>query len=464
MTIADNKILIAEIEGTLTKKLPVKLGVNKKNELVRLVFEICRANDFSLSDVLKKSEIDSLIKQGKGELFHKVKDRLLKMRYSSIGPHDDPNIVPVAIDSLHEECSPSGFDITPKRIFVEKSIENLEWTNDFLNNFPGIEVLRIDHIRDGMRALSRDKPVNLYNQRSDNLFLVRNKSSFVKICPCSKGVKRCGYWILNLGFGCSMDCSYCYLQLYSNASGFILPANIDEYYPHIETFDREASQRIRIGTGEFTDSLYLDRYTNYTSFLIPFFRKQKNLVLELKTKSNDIANILREEPNNNVVVSWSLNALPMAQKYEKGSISVDERIDAALQVARRGYQVGFHFDPIIYYPGWKDDYKAVVDKMFSFEEIREKTAWISLGTLRYTSGLKQTAEQRFSDNNLFYYGDFFQDVDGKLRYPRNLRIEMYNAMIEWIRSFDTSCWIYLCMEFLDLWKKTTLRKSDYSYQ
>ncbi|MCD6352712.1 MAG: DNA photolyase, partial [Proteobacteria bacterium] len=122
------------------------------------------------------------------------------------------------------------------------------------------------------------------------------------------------------------------------------------------------------------------------------------------------------------------------------------------------------FDPIVYYQGWKDDYKAVVEKMFSFDEIRTKTAWISLGTLRYTPGLKQTAEQRFADNNLFYCGDFFQDVDGKLRYPRELWIEMYNAMIEWIRSFDTSCWVYLCMEFLDLWQKTTLRKSDYSYR
>ncbi|MCD6353640.1 MAG: hypothetical protein J7M06_05465 [Proteobacteria bacterium] len=335
MTIADNKILISEIERALAKKLPVKLGVNKKNELIRLIYEICRSHDLSLPDVLEKAGIDLLVEKGRGELFHKVKDRLLKIRYPSICPDDDPHIMPLEIDACREECQPVDFDIVPKRIFVEREIEDQEWTHNLILNFPEAEVVPINHVKEGMKILSGDDPVNLYNSRSENLFLVRNKSSFIKICPCSKGVKRCGYWILNLGFGCSMDCSYCYLQRYSNASGFILPANIDEYYPYIEKFDRESSKRIRIGTGEFTDSLYLDRYTNYSSYLISFFRKRKNLVLELKTKSNDINNVLREEPHNNVVVSWSLNAIPMARKYEKGSISVDERINAALEVAKK---------------------------------------------------------------------------------------------------------------------------------
>ena len=49
--------------------------------------------------------------------------------------------------------------------------------------------------------------------------------------------------------------------------------------------------------------------------------------------------------------------------------------------------------------------------MFSNSLIREKTAWISLGTLRYTPGLKQVAESRFEDNLMFYSGEFFEDTD-----------------------------------------------------
>jgi spore photoproduct lyase len=159
-----------------------------------------------------------------------------------------------------------------------------------------------------------------------------------------------------------------------------------------------------------------------------------------------------------------MNTPRMAERYEKGGINVGERIEAALRVAKKGYRIGFHFDPVVYYEGWEDDYKAVVEKMFSFDEIRKNTVWISLGTLRYAPGFKQVVEQRFAENLMFYEGEFFVDTDGKLRYPRELRIDMYNRMIGWIRSFDTSCWIYLCMEPEEVWKRTVLGRRDYEYK
>ena len=221
--------------------------------------------------------------------------------------------------------------------------------------------------------------------------------------------------------------------------------------------------RTRIGTGEFTDSLAFDDHTAYSSYLIPFFKERKNLILELKTKVGRIDNCLKQDPHDNVVISWSINTKRIAEKYEKGGASVQERIDAALRASERGYRIGFHFDPIVYYPGWEKEYKAIVEDMFSKEMIRKNTAWVSLGTLRYTPGLKQAAENRFEDNLIFYQGEFFLDTDGKLRYPRKLRIHMYNKMVEWIRSSDTKCWIYLCMEPSELWQKTLLKKSDYEF-
>jgi len=234
--------------------------------------------------------------------------------------------------------------------------------------------------------------------------------------------------------------------MYSNAPGILLPANIEDYYAHIMEFDRKASPRTRIGTGEFADSLAMDRYTRYSFALIPFFRKTRNLVLELKTKSADIDNVLREDPHENVVIAWSMNTREMAERYEKGGATVGDRIDAAKRAAERGYKVGFHFDPLIYHEGWEDAYRGVVEEIFSHGEIRRNTAWISLGTLRYTPGLKQTAEQRFSDTLMFYEGEFFADRDGKLRYPRGLRTDMYEKMTGWIREHNSSCWIYPCME------------------
>ena len=463
MSIKNNSQFALQIEEYLRKKLPIKLGVNKKNELVRLVYEICRARDISIEDVISQAKIEEIIEGGRQDLFHKCKRAFLEIRYPSISPGDDPHIMPFDSTFSDQECSIWDSEIHPKRIFIEESVKGLEWTDSFLQNFPHAEQILIKDVKEGLKRISKPVSTAVYNARRENLFLVEGKSAFIKICPCTKECVRCGYWILNIGFGCPVDCAYCYLQMYSNSPGLILPANIEDYYANIEELDKKAAGKIRIGTGEFTDSLALDRYTKYSSYLIPFFRNTKNLIFELKTKVSEIDNVLKEEPHDNIVISWSMNTPVVAERYEKGGASISERISAAREASRKGYKIGFHFDPIVYYLGWEKDYKCTIKTIFSFDEIRQNTVWISLGTLRYTPGLKQEAEKRFEENLMFYQGEFFIDIDGKLRYPRDLRIDMYNKMAEWIKSFDTSPWIYLCMEPRELWKKTILDKASYVY-
>ncbi len=463
MTVRNNVNLIAETEKYLQQKLPIKLGINKKNQLSRLIYEICRANSLSLEDVARGINIDKLLEGGKGELYHRIKKELLRIRYPSMKTGDDPHIMPFTAHASDKECPVWDSEIYPKRIFVEKSVKDLDWTARFIANFAGAETVLMDSMREALQGLAKKDPIGFYNARRDNLFVIKNKAAYVKICPCTKNVVRCGYTILNMGFGCALDCSYCYLQLYSNFPGLIFPANIEDHLAAARDFDGKAAKRTRIGTGEFTDSLYLDRHTKYSSFLVPFFRDMKNLVLELKTKTIDIDNVLEQEPHDNVVISWSMNTRNMARRYEKGGASVGDRIDAARRAARRGFRVGFHFDPVVYYRDWEREYETLVKEIFSVKEIARNTAWVSLGTLRYTPGLKQTAERRFADNNIYYCGDFFAGADGKLRYPPELRIAIYNNMIRWIRSSGTPAWIYLCMEPDGVWEKTDLRREGRSF-
>ncbi|MFH1847174.1 MAG: spore photoproduct lyase family protein [Candidatus Omnitrophota bacterium] len=456
MPISENKRLITEIEKELVKSVPVKLGINKKNEIIRLVYEICCGRNLSVNKVIKESGMLEIAKQGKAEFFHKVKKVLLKFRYPSLSADDDPHLMPLKIHQSGEEYPCWDMQISPKSIFVEESIKNNKWTNKFLEKFPKADVVPIKSYLQGTKHFIVKDPVDLYNNRRENIFLIKHKSAFIKKCPCTKKCRRCGYWILNIGFGCPIDCAYCYLQLYSNAPGIVLPANIEDYLDCIRQFDDNLEQRLRIGTGEFTDSLALDKYTEYSGYLIPFFRKTKNLIFELKTKAVEIENVLKIEPHENVVISWSINTPYIAKNYEKGGANMMERITAARRAAERGYKVGFHFDPIVYYPGWEKEYASIIKELFSIEQIRKKTAWISLGTLRYTPGLKQAAERRFSDNSIFYYGEFFTDIDGKLRYPRMLRIEMYNKIISWIKAEGVLSWIYLCMEPEAVWAQTVI--------
>jgi spore photoproduct lyase len=226
-----------------------------------------------------------------------------------------------------------------------------------------------------------------------------------------------------------------------------LPANIDDFFAQFNALYEKIKKPIRIGTGEFCDSLALDHITEYSKKLIPFF-KNKNGYFELKTKSANINNILEIDASPNIVISWSLNPNELIKSEELATAALGERLEAAKKVKQKGYNIAFHFDPIIYSENYKSLYQEVVEKIYS--HLPGPFAWISLGTLRSHRQLKSIAEQRFSKSNIFY-GELLLSEDKKLRYPKFLRQEIYKNMLKLIRSHDNTTPLYLCMEDKETW-------------
>ncbi|RMG62294.1 MAG: GNAT family N-acetyltransferase, partial [Bacteroidetes bacterium] len=86
---------------------------------------------------------------------------------------------------------------------------------------------------------------------------------------------------------------------------------------------------------------------------------------------------------------------------------------AARRCVDHGYPVAFHFDPLIYYPQWEEDYRALIGELF--ESIpASSVAWISVGALRLPPGLKEIIRQRFPRSRV-PLGELLPAGDGKLR-------------------------------------------------
>jgi spore photoproduct lyase len=166
-----------------------------------------------------------------------------------------------------------------------------------------------------------------------------------------------------------------------------------------EEFTHYKKPWMRIGTGEFSDSLMLDHITKYSPAIIEFFNNHKDAVFEFKTKSSNIDNLLKIKHSGNIVVSWSLNPQKIIDKNEFFTASLSDRLASAKECAKSGYKIGFHFDPIIYFKGWEREYGKVIDLLFS--KIKPKDiAWISMGTFRFKPELKSIIENRFPENEI----------------------------------------------------------------
>lgn len=421
---------------------------NQLRDIERLIFEIIRRESCSLDEIFYYLENESNAdKQCGRNKFFAIKKSLIKRRFPLTHKHSKTDAKELFLGQVRP---PLGDNVTvkqnfiPSGIFIEKAVKDSYLVKNFREKFPNTPVQIINSYNE---YLSKTK-FSISKLKEPLVFLIKEKWDFLKPCPCTKVHLNCGYWVLNLGFGCPFDCSYCFLQCYANFPGIILPANIEDFFIEFDALCKKLKRPIRIGTGEFCDSLALDEITQYSSKLVPYF-KDKNVFFELKTKSNKISNLLNIQPSGNIVVSWSLNPQSLIEQEEVATASLKERLIAAKTLQEKGYNVAFHFDPIIYTENWEALYKNTIDLIYSY--LKPPFSWISLGTLRCHRSLKAVNELRFPKSNIFY-GELFTGEDKKLRYPPFLRREIYKNMVKWIKLRDGLSPVYLCMENKEMWE------------
>lgn len=282
------------------------------------------------------------------------------------------------------------------------------------------------------------------------LFLTSNQGAFVKKCPGTRFYTCCGYQILHIGTYCTMDCAYCILQSYFHPPVLQFFVNHQDMFNELD--DLFQHRRItRIGTGEFTDSLIWEDWTDLTRILVSKFSKQNRAVLELKTKTNAVSKLKDLEHNRKTIVAWSLNTEYAINENERCTASLTERLEAAASCASWGYPVAFHFDPMIIYDGCEQDYLQVIDRIFSFVS-PQNTVWISIGSFRFIPDLKAVVQTRFPDSKIVY-GEFVPGLDGKMRYFKPLRLALYRQIVSRIRQTAPGVTAYFCMEDDDIWQK-----------
>jgi spore photoproduct lyase len=289
------------------------------------------------------------------------------------------------------------------------------------------------------------------------LYLTAQKGHFVRACPgaTSHNIQSqlcCGYMIVDLIYNCNYDCTYCYLQSYVNAPYLTVYANVERLFEELGTFLRTHPQQlVRIGSGEFSDSLSLDPLTGFSRLLVPFLRQFPNVLFEFKTKSDLVDDLLTLDPGGRVMVSWSINPEPVVQREEHKTASLAARLRAAQRCRAAGYKIGLHFDPLLYYPGWEADYEPFVAQVFNMLSPGDVT-YMSMGSLRFPPALKDVVRERFPKSRLMY-AELVPGADGKMRYFKPLRTEMYTKMLSWIRRYTADAGLYLCMESQEIWQR-----------
>ncbi|MCW3129953.1 MAG: three-Cys-motif partner protein TcmP [Methanophagales archaeon] len=250
---------------------------------------------------------------------------------------------------------------------------------------------------------------------------------------------------LKWAYGCPYDCAWCYLKgtfRFRPEGKSPVIKSYEKIELHATKFLEEVKTPEILNTGEIADSLMYENVEYpFSKFIIPIFEKQKLHKVLFLTKSSNVKHLLEIEPHNQAILSFSLNAIPVAKKWEKAS-SVLKRIEAAKKVFEAGYEVRIRIDPMVPIENWQEHYLKLLEVVF--ENLMPER--ITLGSLR---GLQSTINGCTDKSWVKYLkesSNWGKKIDFKTRYA------MYSTIIQQLENeygFENTT---LCKESLQMWE------------
>jgi len=256
---------------------------------------------------------------------------------------------------------------------------------------------------------------------------------------------------LKWAYDCPYNCSWCFLQstlrfMPGKTAPVVKPyAKIKQ---HLETFLQADTNPEILNAGELADSLMHENVeASFSKFIIPLFEEQNRHKVLFLTKSTDVRNLLEIEPHNQAITSFSLNAIPVAERWEKAP-HVRKRIEAAKKLYEAGYEVRIRIDPIVPVENWKEDYSDLLRLIF--DNFRPER--VTLGSLR---GLQSTINNCKDKSWVAYLSE--SSNFGK-KVPFHTRLQNYSFLIDELRARYGFNNIGLCKETVATWNAL---KMDY---
>ena len=250
---------------------------------------------------------------------------------------------------------------------------------------------------------------------------------------------------LKWAYGCPYDCAWCYLKgtfRFRPEGKKPVIKDYEKIELHTKTFLEECKTPEILNTGEIADSLMGEnRELPFSKFIIPLFESQKIHKVLFLTKSANIQNLLELKSHNQVIMSFSLNAIPVAKRWEKAP-DIMKRLEAAEELYNRGFEVRIRIDPMVPIDDWEKQYLYLIDSIFK-RFIPER---ITLGSLR---GLQSTING-CTDKSWVKYLSEGSNWGRKI--DKNIRHQMYWKVISYLKRNYNYKKIALCKETIEMWQ------------
>ena len=329
----------------------------------------------------------------------------------------------------------------PDKLYIEKNVVDYDLTKKIQRRLNPIET---EYIED-YKSVGLDKSITKRAiEDKDSLTLAYKKGEILKNIGRMENEQ---YYLFH-EMDCKYDCEYCYLQYYFQTKTPVIFVNRMDVIDKIRE-KLNVDNKPYFHVGEICDSLAFDDLTDFSLEIVEMFSGYPNGTVEFRTKSTNISNLLSiPEPPRNVIPSWTVNPQTICETIEHKTPGFHERIEAARKCQEAGYIIGLRIDPIILFDSWEEHYTYMLDYIFSNLNVKNIQD-VTLGSVKIHRTLNEVIRKRFP-GSILNTGEIFPGEDGKYRYLKFKRVDVYRKLLSIINRFDKSLKVLLSLESDDV--------------
>lgn len=203
--------------------------------------------------------------------------------------------------------------------------------------------------------------------------------------------------------GCMGHCHYCYLQTTMGSKPYIRTyVNVEEILDQAEQYMNERAPDItRFEASCTSDIVGIDHLTHTLKKAIEYFGQTDLGKLRFVTKFHHVDHLLDAKHNGRTRFRFSINADYVIKYFEPGTSPLDQRIEAAVKVAKAGYPLGFIIAPIYIHEGWQEGYKVLFEKLDAAlpEDVRHDITFEMIQH-RFTKPAKRVIQKNYPKSKL----------------------------------------------------------------
>jgi DNA repair photolyase len=323
--------------------------------------------------------------------------------------------------------------------------------------YPDVEVIEMPDTPHNRVDLNQIDLLSTHYQGKQTMVLGVHKSALRfseeedNTCP--------NYWHFSPYGFCPYDCKYCYLAgtpgvKFSPTVKVFL--NLEQILSQIDKAACKLTEPTAFYLGKLQDSLALDNLTGYSRIMVPFFARQKYARMTMLTKCSDVDNLLGLEHNKHTILSWSLNPPRVSEMFETNVPSISKRISAMQKCAKAGYPVRAVVMPIIPIDNWQQAYSEFLKSLLTKVELDR----ITLGQIcSYSTAMQLTEKKLGRQNTISNQLEKAKSPDGRVRFPDQLRFDVYKHLIGCIKQQRPNLQIGLCLEEKSIFKALGIEAS-----